>query len=438
MDSILLEILVIFGILIAMLVSGVWVTASLIAVSVISLLILHGYSVDRIGAVGARVIQASVTKWELAAIPLFIFMGELMFRSDIAERIFRALRPLFGFLPGGLLHANVIGSAMFAAVTGSSSATTATVGKITLPHLKRDGYHDGIALGALAGAGTLGLLIPPSVMLIIYGVIVEVSIIDLFAAGILPGLLIAFLFSLYIAVRALLDKRVAPRLSAQTLEGYSSIQLFLDLLPVGFPMFIVLGGIYSGLVTPSEAAALGVAAVFVILLAMKQLSLQLIKKSALGAVITSCMIVTIMMSASFLSSAMALMHLPQQLATVINDLGLNPYLLIVAIAVFYIALGCLLDGISMAVMTLPFTFPIVTQAGFDPVWFGVFVVIMVEIGLLTPPIGLNLFVMQGLTRDPIGKIVKASFPFLLLLLVAVGLMVAFPQIVLVVPDLINR
>lgn len=437
MDQIFYEVLVVGGLLIVLLMSGVWVTGALLAVSVLALLLLQGYSLDRIGTVGARVIQASVAKWELSAIPLFIFMGELMFRSDIAERIFRALRPLIGGLPGGLLHANILGGALFAAVTGSSSATTATMGKITLPYLKREGYHEGIAIGALAGAGSLGLLIPPSVMLIIYGVIVEVSIIDLFAAGILPGLLITLLFSAYIALRALFDKSIDPSRNHRV-EGYKALHAFMDLMPVGCLMLIVLGGIYSGLVTPSEAAALGVAAVMFILLGMGQLNVRIIKEGALSAVITSCLIITIMMSASFLSSAMALMQLPQALAGEINRMGLNPYLLIAAIAVLYVVLGCLLDGISMAVMTLPLTFPIVTQAGFDPVWFGIFVVIMVEIGLLTPPIGLNLFVIQGLTKDPIWKIVQASFPFLLLLLLAVVILVAFPQIVLIIPEIISR
>lgn len=437
MDQVLIEIAVIFGLLIVLLFAGVWVTAALIMVSVLGLLFLQGYSLDRVGTIGARVIQASVTKWELSAIPLFVFMGELMFRSDIAERIFRALRPLIGRLPGGLLHANVLGGAMFAAVTGSSSATTATIGKITLPHLKRDGYHEGLAIGALAGAGSLGLLIPPSVMLIIYGVIVEVSIIDLFAAGVLPGLLIAFLFSAYIAVRALLDKRVAPTIPKQ-ICGYTGIDILKDLASVCVLMLIVLGGIYTGIVTPSEAAALGLAAIFVMLGMMGQLSWRVIREGALSSVITSCLIVSIMMSASFLSSAIALMQLPQALAVSIQTLELNPYVLIATIAVFYIILGCILDGISMAVMTLPLTFPIVVQAGFDPVWFGIFVVVMIEVGLLTPPIGLNLFVVQGLTKDPIGKIVAASFPFLLLMLLAVALMVAFPQIVLIVPELMNR
>ncbi len=428
---------VVLGLVLALLGAGVWIFSALLAVGAASLMLLLGYPLDRVGVIAAKVILTSASKWELAAIPLFIFMGDLIFRSDISDRIFRGLRPVIGSLPGGLLHSNVLGSTLFAAVSGSSSATTATVGKITLPTLDRLGFDRKIAIGSLAASGSLGLLIPPSIMLIIYGVLAEQSIVKLFAAGILPGLLISLLFSAYIAWRHYADSTVAPN---TRFEGglYDRIRCLFDLLPIVFLMALVLGGIYSGLATPSEAAAVGVAGAFLVLAALRQLNAKIIWDSAMSAVLTSCMICSILISASFLSSAMGFLHLPQNVATAIGALGASPVLLIALLALFYILLGCFLDGISIAVMTLPITFPIVVQAGYDPIWYGVFLVIMVEVGLITPPLGFNLFVVQGLTGERIGLIARATIPFFVLMMVSVALLVAFPDIVLWLPEHLSR
>ncbi|QIE45996.1 TRAP transporter large permease subunit [Pseudohalocynthiibacter aestuariivivens] len=417
--------------------SGMPIFAGILVVATLSLMIVLGFPFDRIGAIATKVVLSSAMKWELAAIPLFIFMGDLVFRSDISDRIFRGLRPVIGGLPGGLLHSNVLGCTMFASVSGSSTATTATVGKITLPTLKDMGYDRQLAIGSLAGAGSLGLLIPPSIMLIIYGVLAEVSIIKLFAAGILPGILISALFSAYIAYRHFRDPASSPDIG-----GASGLRAQLcelaQLGPVVILMGLVLGSIYSGLATPSEAAAVGVAAALVVLAALRQLSLKMIWESGMSAVMSSCSICIILIAASFLSSAMGYLHLPQNVAGAIGSLNANPYALVALLALFYILLGCFLDGISIAVMTLPVTLPIVVQAGFDPVWYGVFLVIMVEVGLITPPLGLNLFVIQGLTGESLGLIARAAIPFFILMIIAVILLVMFPQIVLFLPDLLSR
>ncbi|MBO9448456.1 TRAP transporter large permease subunit [Ruegeria sp. R14_0] len=435
MDPLLIG-LVVLLLLFFFLGAGVWIFSALIAVASLSLIFILDFPVMRVGSIATKVILTSAMKWELVAIPLFIFVGEIIFRSDISARIFSGLRPVLGRVPGGLLHSNVLGCTLFAAVSGSSSATTATVGRITLPTLQEQGFDRSLAIGSLAASGSLGLLIPPSIMLIIYGVLAEQSIVKLFAAGILPGLLISLLFSSYIAFRYLRDPPVAPpvRIGSSLKETFSHL---LDLVPILFLMVLVLGGIYSGLATPSEAAAVGVAGAVLVVAFLGQLKWNLLVKSAKNATLTSCMICSILIAASFLSSAMGYLHLPQNVAEAIGALGTNPILLITLLALFYIVLGFFLDGISIAVMTLPITLPIVVQAGFDPIWYGIFLVIMVETGLVTPPLGFNLFVLQGLTGERMGDIAKAALPFFLLMLLAVAILVVFPQIVLWLPEYLD-
>lgn len=417
--------------------AGVWIFSGLLAVAALSLVLILDFPLLRVGAIATKVVVTSAMRWELVAIPLFIFMGEIILRSDISLRVFRGLRPILGRVPGSLLHSNALGCTLFAAVSGSSSATTATVGRITLPALQDRGFNRSLAIGSLAASGSLGLLIPPSIMLIIYGVLAEQSIVKLFAAGVLPGLLISLLFSGYIAFRHFNDPTVAPAVDVGS--GLKEIALrLLDLLPIVFLMILVLGGIYSGLATPSEAAAVGVAGAILVVFLLGQLKWKLLIDSAKSASLTSCMICSILIAASFLSSALGYLHLPQNIATAIGALEVSPILLIVLLAVFYVVLGFFLDGISIAVMTLPITLPVVVQAGFDPVWYGIFLVIMVEAGLVTPPLGFNLFVLQGLTGEHIGKIARAALPFFLLMMVAVVLVVLFPQIVLWLPELLAQ
>ena len=378
---------------------GVWVFAGLLLVSFSGLVFLLDMPIHRIGTIMAPLIIRSATSWELSAIPMFVWMGEIMFRTDISNRLFRGLSPIVYYLPGRLLHTNVMGSALFAAVSGSSAATTATVGKITTTELLKRNYSKSLAFGSLAGAGSLGLLIPPSIVLIVYGVLAEVSISRLFAAGVYPGILIASLYSGYIMVRCLINPSLAP-----TIEKKPSILdviygLF-NLIPITILIFIVLGSIYSGIATPSEAAAVGVLAT---------------------------LLLTVL-------TRMAFLHVPQEVAAGIAKLNLSPYQMIATLAVFYILLGLFLEGISITVMSLPITLPLVLAAGFDPIWFGIFLVIMVELAQITPPIGFNLFIIQGLTGTPIMRVAIASAPFFILMCCAAAIITIFPQIALWLPD----
>lgn len=414
---------------------GVWVFAGLFLVSVSGLFLLLDMPAQRIGVIGTNIIFRYASAWELAAIPMFIWMGEIIFRTDISSRLFRGLSPLVDFVPGRLLHTNILGCTLFAAVSGSSAATTATVGKITTTELKRRGYDRDLAIGSLAGAGSLGLLIPPSIVMIIYGILAEVSISRLFAAGILPGLLVAAIYSTYIMLRALAQPEKAPREATQ-LTLLQRLTGALNLLPVLFLMLIVLGSIYSGLATPSEAAAVGVAAAVIVALGLRQLTWQIFRDSLMGAIRTSCMVCIILISAAFLSTAMGYLHVPSNIARTIGEMNLSPIALILALSLFYILLGLFLDGISIIVMSLPITLPLAMLAGFDPVWFGIYLVLMVELGQVTPPVGFNLFVIQGLTGETIGRVAWAALPFFLLMCLAVAVITAFPGIALWLPGVL--
>lgn len=411
--------------------SGVWVFVGLLLVSTTGLILVLDFPPQRVGVVLSKILVRSASSWELAAIPLFIWMGEMIFRTDISNRLFRGLAPFVANVPGGLIHTNVAGSTLFAAVSGSSAATTATVGKITTVELKRRGYDEGLSLGSLAGAGSLGLLIPPSIVMIIYGVLAEVSISRLFAAGVMPGLLVAGLYSLYIAIRCAITPSLAPR---QQSGIQSKARALVDLLPILCLITVVLGAIYSGLATPSEAAAVGVFATLIAVILLRQMSWRLLCDSLMGAVRASTMVCTILVAAAFLSTAMGYMHVPQDVARAIAGADIGPYGLIAILAVFYIVLGLFLDGISIVVMSLPITLPPVIAMGFDPIWFGVFVVLMVELGQMTPPVGFNLFVLQGITGVPIGRVARAAIPFFFLMLFAVSIITWQPQIALWLPD----
>ncbi len=433
-----MDVLLTMGIMLALIILflglGVWVFVGLFLVAITSLTLIADFPLDRVGYIARSVIWRSSSAWELSAIPLFIWMGEIIFRTDISDRLFRGLSPFVQWMPGRLLHTNVLGCTLFAAVSGSTSATTATVGKITTTALAERGYNNALAVGSLAGAGSLGLLIPPSIVMIIYGVLAEVSIAKLFAAGIMPGLLVAFLYSSYIIVRCLINPELAPR-SEEKLTLGRLLNGLKDLIPIVTLIFLVLGGIYSGIATPSEAAAVGVAATFVLVICMGSFSWDIVIEAAMGAVKTSCMVCSILISAAFLSTAIGYLHIPVELVKIIESLGLSPYALLGILALFYILLGFFLDGISIIVMSLPITLPLILQAGFDPIWYGVFLVLMVELAQMTPPVGFNLFILQGLTGQSIGRVVKAAFPFFLLMCVAVVIVSFFPQVVLFLPNM---
>ena len=413
--------------------SGTWVFAGLLLVSISGLSLLLDMPLHRIGVIVNKIMWRYASTWELAAIPMFVWMGEIIFRTDISDRLFRGLAPLVNSIPGGLLHTNVLGCTLFAAVSGSSAATTATVGKITTTELDRRGYDTNLAIGSLAGAGSLGLLIPPSIVMIIYGILAEVSVSRLFAAGVLPGLLIAGLYSTYIMLRCMANPALAPA-TEEKITWQDRLRGIVNLIPIIMLMVLVLGSIYSGLATPSEAAAVGASAAILVTLVMRQMTWTIFVDSLMGAVKVSCMVCIILIAAAFLSTAMGYLHVPANIALFIGQLNLSPIELILILSIFYIVLGLFLDGISIVVMSLPITLPLIMQAGFDPIWFGVYLVIMVELGQITPPVGFNLFVLQGMTRHSIGRIALAALPFFILMCIGVVIITAFPGIALWLPD----
>lgn len=412
---------------------GVWVFAGLLLVSITGLVFLIDMSWFRVGAIMGPLVIRSATAWEVSAIPLFIWMGEMMLRTDMSDRLFRGLSPLTYHLPGRLLHTNIAGSALFAAISGSSAATTATVGKITITELGKRGYSQSLTFGSLAGAGSLGLLIPPSIVMIVYGVLAEVSISRLFAAGVFPGMMIAGLYSGYVIVASLLHPGAAPPDRAR--PGFRDVlRGIMDLIPITILIVLVLGSIYTGFATPSEAAAVGVVATIAMTILTRQFTLKMFFTSLRASVHTSCMIAIILVAAAFLSTAMGFLHVPQDVATAIAALDLTPTGLIAILAVFYILLGMFLEGISITVMSLPITLPLILAAGYDPIWFGVFLVIMVELAQVTPPIGFNLFIIQGLTGTPIMRVALAALPFFVLMCIGAALLVFFPEIALWLPN----
>jgi len=414
---------------------GVWVFAGLLLVSATALVLLVDMDLHRIGTIMSPLVIRSATAWELSAIPMFVWMGEIMLRTDISDRLFKGLSPLTYHLPGRLLHTNIAGSALFAAVSGSSAATTATVGKITMSELGKRNYAKSLVYGSLAGAGSLGLLIPPSIVMIVYGVLAEVSVARLFAAGVFPGLMLAGLYSLYVGAVSLLRPDMAP--AEEDPPGWRALALGLwNLIPIAVLIFIVLGSIYSGIATPSEAAAVGVVTTIALTLVTGQFRFKLTFESLISSVQTSCMIAVILIAAGFLSTAMGFLHVPQDVATAIASFDLTPFQLIAVLAVFYVILGMFLEGISITVMSLPITLPLIISAGFDPIWFGVFLVIMVELAQITPPIGFNLFIIQGLTHTPILRVALYAAPFFVLMCLGAALITVFPEIALWLPQVL--
>lgn len=385
----------------------------------------------------AVTIWGSSSSWTLTALPLFVWMGEILFRTRLSQDMFRGLAPWMQSLPGRLLHVNVAGCAIFAAVSGSSAATCATIGKMSLPELKKRGYPDGISIGSLAGAGTLGLLIPPSIIMIVYGVSAEVSIAQLFIAGVLPGILLALLFSGYLVFWALRNPGLVPPADAPMTLG-QKLRESRHLIPVILLITAVLGSIYSGIATATEAAAVGVVGSLVISAAQGSLNWTTFRDSLMGGTRLYCMIALILAGAAFLTLSMGYIGLPRHLAEWIATLGLSPFGLLFALMVFYIILGCFLDGISMVVLTMGVILPTVQKAGIDLLWFGIFIVLVVEMAQITPPVGFNLFVLQGMTRREIGWIARVTLPFFFLMIAAVGLVYAFPEIVTWLPQQMRR
>lgn len=425
------EVMIGFGIMLGMMAAGIHVAVAIFSVATIGTLMYLGtpllYSFG-------DTLWGTLNDFILTAIPLFILLGELLLRSGITERMYSALSVWLNRMPGGLLHTNIGASAVFAAMSGSSVATAATIGTVALPAFSERGYSERLALGTLAAGATLGILIPPSINMILYGAITNTSIGKLFIAGILPGLALALAFMLAIMAFSLLRPGVAgerePRVPLR-----ARLASLVDLLPPAFVFAIVIGSIYSGWATPTEAAALGVVAALVLAAINRKLTLSMLHECFLSMARTTAMIMLIIVAAFFLNYIVGILGIPHTLTQWVASLGLSPMGLIFALVIFYLVLGCFLETLSMMIATVPVVVPMVVQFGFDPVWFGIFLVIMMEISLITPPIGMNLYVVQGVRgRGSISDVMLGSLPFLAIMLLFVLIITIWPGLVLWLPE----
>ncbi|MCB2109646.1 MAG: TRAP transporter large permease subunit [Defluviimonas sp.] len=414
--------------------SGVWVGLALLGVAFVG---MELFTIRPAGDAMMTTIWRSSSSWSLTALPLFIWMGEILYRTRLSEDMFRGLSPWMGRLPGGLLHTNVVGCTVFAAVSGSSAATLTTVGKMSIPELMRRNYPEPMVIGTLAGAATLGLMIPPSLTLIVYGVTINESISKLFMAGILPGLVLAAMFMGYVAIWSRFSKRYDPIPEPETSLREKLINSRF-LIPVILLILLVIGSMYLGFATATEAATFGVLGAMALAAAQGSLTWASLKDSLMGATRTSAMIALILAGASFLSLSMGFTGLPRALAEWIGSLDLTRFELLMALLVFYIVLGCFLDGISSVVLTMAVVEPMIRQAGIDIIWFGIFIVVVVEMAQITPPIGFNLFVLQGMTGHEMSFIARAAIPMFLIMVVMVFVLIAFPGLATWLPDNIRQ
>lgn len=437
MDSPLITSIIIILGLLGLLAAGVWIFAAMLVVSIVGLFVLNDYSFVRIGSMLTSVQWKTMTSFELAALPLFVWMGEILFRTRLSEQIFRGLAPWVNWLPGRLLHVVVLACGIFGSVSGSSTATCATISKIALPELKRRGYDEGITIGALCSGGTLGILIPPSIIMVLYAVAAEVSLVKLFIAGFLPGFLMMSLFSGYIVVWALMNPDKSPK-GADQMTLRQKFSLLIELGPITALLVFVFGALFAGWITATECAAWGVLGAILIALHSRTLNWRSFRDSVQSTLRTSCMIAILIAAAGFMSTFMAIAGIPKAVAVAISAMQLSPFVLIALLTVVYILLGIFLDGVSMILLTLPVVLPMVTGAGFDPLWFGIFLIIVIEMAELSPPVGFNLFVLQNMTGKDVFTIGWMSLPFFLMMVVTAAMITFWPGIVMVLPDLYSH
>ncbi|MCP4007975.1 MAG: TRAP transporter large permease subunit [Proteobacteria bacterium] len=410
--------------------TGIWVGLALLGVAFVG---MELFTTRPVGDTMITTIWTSSSSWTLTALPLFIWMGEILYRTRLSEDMFKGLAPWMARLPGGLVHTNIVGCTIFAAVSGSSAATLTTVGKMSIPELRKRDYPEKMIIGTLTGAATLGLMIPPSLTLIVYGVTINESISKLFMAGIVPGMVLASMFMGYVALWSVFKKHeVPPREASLTfMEKLRESRL---LIPVILLVSLVIGSMYTGLATATEAAAFGVIGALVLAATQGSLSFSAFKESLLGATRTSAMIALILMGASFLSLSMGFTGLPRSLASWIASMELSRFELLMALLVFYIVIGMFLDGISSVVLTMAVVEPMIRDAGIDLIWFGIFIVVVVEMAQITPPIGFNLFVMQGITEHQMNYIARAALPMFLIMVLMVFVLILFPEMATWLPD----
>jgi C4-dicarboxylate transporter, DctM subunit len=426
----LLPVAIFLFVLFLLLGSGVWVGLALLGVAFVG---MELFTMRPVGDAMMTQIWRTSSSWSLTALPLFIWMGEILFRTRLSEDMFKGLSPWMARLPGGLLHTNVVGCTIFAAVSGSSAATLTTVGKMTIPELLKRNYPEPMVIGTLAGAATLGLMIPPSLTLIVYGVTINESITKLFIAGIFPGLVLSALFMGYVMLISKLSPSYKPDVEPE-MTFAEKVANSRFLIPILLLIVLVIGSMYLGFATATEAAAFGVLGALALAIAQGALDWRSFKESLMGATLTSAMIALILAGASFLSLSLGFTGLPIALAGYIKSLGLSKFELIMALLVFYIILGCFVDGISAVVLTIAVVEPMIRDAGIDIIWFGIFIVVVVEMAQITPPVGFNLFVLQGMTRHEMSYIAKAAFPMFLIMVLMVFILIAFPELATWLPE----
>lgn len=414
--------------------SGVWVGLALLGVAFVG---MELFTTRPAGDAMITTIWTSSSSWTLTALPLFIWMGEILYRTRLSEDMFKGLSPWMARLPGGLVHTNIVGCTVFAAVSGSSAATLTTVGKMSIPELRARDYPETMIIGTLAGAATLGLMIPPSLTLIVYGVTINESITKLFMAGIFPGLVLALMFMVYVAIVSIVSKKFNPKPEPK-MSITAKLRNSRYLIPVLCMILVVIGSMYLGYATATEAAAFGVVGSLVLAASQGSLNWNTFVNSLMGATRTSAMIALILAGAAFLSLSMGFTGLPRGLADLIATLELSRFELLLALLVFYIVLGCFLDGISSVVLTMAVVEPMIRQAGIDIIWFGIFIVVVVEMAQITPPIGFNLFVLQGMTSHEMNFIARAAIPMFLIMVVMVFILIAFPELATWLPENIRQ
>lgn len=433
MENLSIIILFLF-ILFTLLGAGVWVGLALMGVAWVG---MELFTTRPVGDVMITTVWASSSSWTLTALPLFIWMGEILYRTRLSEDMFKGLSPWMRGLPGGLVHTNIVGCTVFAAVSGSSAATLTTVGKMSIPELRKRDYPEPIVIGTLAGAATLGLMIPPSLTLIVYGVTINESITKLFFAGILPGLVLALMFMAYVAIYSRMSKTWNPKIDP-VMTFSEKLKNSRFLIPVLCLIAVVIGSMYFGFATATEAAAFGVIGALILAATQGTLTPQTFSASLMGATRTSAMIALILAGAAFLSLSMGFTGLPRGLANLIADFNLTKFELLMVLLVFYIILGMFLDGISSVVLTMAVVEPMIRQAGIDLIWFGIFIVVVVEMAQITPPIGFNLFVLQGMTGHEMSFIARAGFAMFLIMVLMVFVLIAFPELATWLPENIRQ
>jgi tripartite ATP-independent transporter DctM subunit len=408
---------------------GVWIAVALATMGFVAIVLQLSLPP---GTIMATSIWQGAKSWDLTALPMFILMGDILFRTRLSKDMFEGLAPWLARLPGRLLHVNIIGCTVFAAVSGSSAATCATIGRISLTELKKRGYSESLSVGTLAGSGTIGLMIPPSIILIVYATATEISVARLFIAGVIPGLMLTGLFMAFVIVWALLNKAKMPP-PEPAMPLLQRIYALRRLAPVILLIVGVIGSIYTGIAAPTEAAVVGVVLSLGVAWQSRTLSFPMLKDALVSATKTSCMITFILAGAAFLTTAMGFTGIPRVLAEWIGSFGLSQMMLLFALTIFFIIMGCVLDGISMVVLTTSIILPLVEGAGFDLIWFGIYIVLVVEMAQITPPVGFNLYVLQSLTGRNIFTLGLYTAPFFLIMCFAAVLLAIFPDIALWLP-----